>query len=220
MSKHRLIFRKEGQAQYISHLDLMHTIQRAFQRAGIQIRHTEGFNPHPYMSIALPLSVGCESECELMDFDLEDDVPLTQIPERLNAVLPDGIVITAVYVPDTKLKEIRWLEVTGTLVYDDGISENVAESLTNLFSGDQLMISKRTKHGMGEMDIIPCIRLISFLVLDAHRLEVCALISAQDPSLNPIHIVSAISQHLPDLTPDFSHFKRVEVYNTDMAVFR
>ena len=51
----RLLFTKTGRARYISHLDLMRTFQRAFARARIPIKHTEGFNPHPFVSIALPL---------------------------------------------------------------------------------------------------------------------------------------------------------------------
>ena len=64
----RLLFSKTGRAKYISHLDLMRTFQRAFFRSGIQIRHTEGFNPHPFVSIALPLSVGYSSQCEILEF--------------------------------------------------------------------------------------------------------------------------------------------------------
>ena len=48
MSDQRILFVKEGTAKYISHLDLMHTMERAFLRAGITIRHTAGFHPHPY----------------------------------------------------------------------------------------------------------------------------------------------------------------------------
>ena len=55
MSEQRILFAKYGTAKYISHLDLMHTMERAFLRAGIAIRHTAGFHPHPYVSIPLPL---------------------------------------------------------------------------------------------------------------------------------------------------------------------
>ncbi len=65
----RLLFSKTGRAKYISHLDLMRTFQRAFARAGISIKHTEGFNPHPFVSIALPLSVGYSSQCEILEFE-------------------------------------------------------------------------------------------------------------------------------------------------------
>ena len=63
MSDQRIQFIKTGRARYISHLDLMRTFQRAFLRAGLHVKHTEGFNPHAYVSIALPLSVGFSSHC-------------------------------------------------------------------------------------------------------------------------------------------------------------
>lgn len=72
----RLLFSKTGRAKYISHLDLMRTFQRAFFRSGIQIRHTEGFNPHPFVSIALPLSVGYSSQCEILEFGLVGGAPM------------------------------------------------------------------------------------------------------------------------------------------------
>ena len=67
----RLLFEKTGNAVWMSHLDLMRLFQRAFKRAGLLLKHTQGFNPRPSVSIALPLSVGVESRCELLDFDLE-----------------------------------------------------------------------------------------------------------------------------------------------------
>ena len=68
--KLRLRFRKTGRAVYISHLDLMRTMQRAFSRAEYELEYSKGFNPHPQISISLPLSVGVASLCELMDFKL------------------------------------------------------------------------------------------------------------------------------------------------------
>ena len=64
----RALFEKTGNARYISHLDLMRVFQRAFKRAGLPLTHTQGFNPRPSVSIALPLSLGVESRCELLDF--------------------------------------------------------------------------------------------------------------------------------------------------------
>ena len=81
----RLLFSKKGRAKYISHLDLMRTFQRAFARANIQIKHTEGFNPHPFVSIALPLSVGYSSQCEILEFGLMGAMPYDQVPAFLFA---------------------------------------------------------------------------------------------------------------------------------------
>ncbi|MDR3729737.1 MAG: TIGR03936 family radical SAM-associated protein, partial [Oscillospiraceae bacterium] len=67
MSKLRLLFSKEAQASYISHLDLMRTFQRVFPRTGLEISHSNGFHPHPILSVVLPLPVGQSSVCELLD---------------------------------------------------------------------------------------------------------------------------------------------------------
>jgi len=77
----RALFEKTGNAIYISHLDLMRIFQRAFKRAGLPLTHTKGFNPRPSVSIALPLSLGVESVCELLDFDLEGDCVPDDITE-------------------------------------------------------------------------------------------------------------------------------------------
>ena len=67
MTTHRLAFSKLDTAKFISHLDLMRTFQRAFLRADIPIKHTEGFHPHAFVSIPLPLSVGYSSVCEVLE---------------------------------------------------------------------------------------------------------------------------------------------------------
>ena len=90
----RLVFCKTDDAVWMSHLDLMRLFQRAFKRAGLPLTHTQGFNPRPSVSIALPLSVGVESICELLDFDLEGEkIPCAEIVRRLNDVLVKGITV-------------------------------------------------------------------------------------------------------------------------------
>ena len=87
----RLLFEKKGRAVWISHLDLMRLFQRAFKRAELPLTHTQGFNPRPSVSIALPLSVGVESSRELLDFTLEGaEVPCQEICRRLNEKLEVG----------------------------------------------------------------------------------------------------------------------------------
>ena len=85
---HRIRFEKTGRAVWMSHLDLMRLMQRAFRRAGVVLHHSQGFTPHAYVSMLLPLSVGMESVCELMEYELDGELAVT--PEALNAVLPEG----------------------------------------------------------------------------------------------------------------------------------
>ena len=118
MDKLRMRFEKTGRAIYISHLDLMHTLQRAFSRAGFRIKYSEGYNPHPVISIALPLSVGTSSFCELMDFRLLTDEEGKTVAERLNSVLPEGIHVLEVYPAERKTAELKWLKLDGRMEYD------------------------------------------------------------------------------------------------------
>ena len=90
--KLRLRFEKTGRAIYISHLDLMRTMQRVFLRADCPLKYSEGFNPHALISILLPLSVGVGSVCELMDFQLREEADLAALPERLTAVMPEEMM--------------------------------------------------------------------------------------------------------------------------------
>ena len=99
----RIVFEKKGRAVWISHLDLMRLFQRVFKRAGLPLTHTQGFNPRPSVSIALPLSVGVESSCELLDFELDgEDIPCDEIRQRLNETLVEGVKVLAVCKKGTK----------------------------------------------------------------------------------------------------------------------
>ena len=88
-----LIYEKTDNAKYISHLDFVRTYNRTMRRAGLPVAFSEGFNPHPQLSFALPLSVGYTSECELLELKLTEELPEAEIRDRLNAVIPDGIKI-------------------------------------------------------------------------------------------------------------------------------
>lgn len=219
MDKLRLRFRKTGRAVYISHLDLMQTMQRAFFRAECPLRYSEGFNPHPLISIALPLSVGTASECEIMDFRLREDVDLAALPARLTAVLPEGIEVLEAYEFTRKAAELKWLRVRGVLEYDARDAAAMAEALTDFYVRNEIVITKKTKRGMGDTDIRPAIREISFTVSGCDVL-LEALISAQEPTLNPELLAEALRQLKPEIAPDFAKFTRLETYDAAMQLFR
>ena len=219
MDKLRLRFEKTGRAVYISHLDLMHTLQRAFSRAGLALKYSEGFNPHPQISIALPLSVGVASVCEILDFRLLSDVDPAELPERLTAVMPEGIRVTDCYEPVNKVALLKYLEIEGRFEYDTRPLEAMCAGLREFYSRDSIVITKKTKRGVGESDIRPAIREISFEPgTDAVLLH--AVISAQEPTLNPALLEDALRQLSPELAPDFASFTRLETYTEDMQIFR
>lgn len=216
----RLLFKKEGKAKYISHLDLMRTMQRVFIRAGVKIKHTEGFNPHPYMSFALPLSLGVESDCELLDFVLLGGAELDELPELITKNSPEGITVLEAYESARKVKEIKWLRFEAKLTYDGGIPENAVSELRTLYGAESLVIEKKSKKGVSSEDIAPMIQKAEFKPLSDIVLRIEAVTAAQNPSLSPSQFVSAIQQHLPGLAPDYAAYRRLEVYDSDNVIFR
>lgn len=217
----RLLFEKTGQAIWMSHLDLMRLFQRAFKRAGLPLTHTQGFNPRPSVSIALPLSVGVESKCELLDFDLDRlDTSCAEIRDKLNASLVDGVRVLQVYKNGGKLKNLSLLDCTVTLEYDQGIPHQAQQEMAALFSRSQLLVEKRTKNGITEQDLIPMIRRVSVCRGDANMLMLRALVCCQNPTLNPMQLIAAIERYLPDMKPDFAKCCRNEIYDTEENIFR
>ena len=219
MDKYRMLFAKTGRAVYISHLDLMRTITRAFLRAECRLKYSEGFNPHPNISIALPLSVGCESVCEIMDFKMLEDMPCEEIKSRISDQFPEGIEVIDVYEMQRKVKEIKWLRISGVFEYDERDAAQMAEKLNEFYAAESIVITKKTKRGMGESDIRPAIKEISF---EASGGDVIlnAVISAQEPTLNPELIADALRQLAPEYAPDFAKFRRLEIFDENMEIFR
>lgn len=219
MDKLRLRFKKTGRAIYISHLDLMQTMQRAFSRAGYELKYSEGFNPHPQISIALPLSVGMASLCEIMDFKLKDDVCLEELPERLTNVLPEGIEVIEAYEQQRKVAQLKWLEIEGVFEYDARDASEMLQALEGFYAGEEIVIEKKTKRGFGQTDIRPAIKQISFSVMPGGVL-VKALVSAQEPTLNPELLAAALRQKAPELAPDFAKFTRIDCYDAMLQLYR
>lgn len=217
----RLLFEKKENAVWISHLDLMRLFQRAFKRAGLQLKHTQGFNPRPSVSIALPLSVGVESGCELLDFDLDGErVSCDEIHMRLNQALVAGVRVLEVYESGRKIRDIALLRCCVTLVYDHGVPADAEMAIKDLFAKPELMVERKTKNGVQAQDIVPMIRKLAVTSTGDNVLEIDAVICCQNPTLNPTQLSSAVIQHLPDFKPDFAKCTRIEIYDQDEKVFR
>lgn len=216
----RALFEKVGTARFISHLDLMRLFQRAFKRAGLPLTHTQGFNPRPSVSIALPLSLGAESNCELLDFDLESPVPLEDIRNRLNAALIDGIRVREVYDNGAKIKYLALLQSRLTLEYDGGIPAGAEAAIGQLFARETLVLEKKNRNGVTQQDIIPMIRNLEISRISEGELRLDVLHCCQNPSLNPMQLGAAIEKYLPELTPDYIRVCREEIYTEDKTVFR
>ena len=220
MSKLRLIFVKEQQASYISHLDVMRTFQRVFPRAGLSIKHSNGFHPHPILSIVLPLPVGQSSECEILDFESVEESAGEGVAEALNTGMPAGLRVLDCYAASRPVREMALLRARLEMEYDSGVSEDACERIRALFAQEEVFVEKRTKHkGMTELNIVPLIHSLT-LTEEAGMIVADAIVAAQDPGLNPALIGAAVARHLPEIAPDFVRVRRKEVYDREMNIFR
>lgn len=206
---HRLAFSKADTAKFISHLDLMRTFQRAFLRAGISIKHTEGFNPHAFVSIPLPLSVGFSSGCEVLECQVLN-TPLEEVPQRMNAALPTGITVHRCYDGGRPVKELAYVNYIVTLEYETGAPFGAESAIQNLLNRPSLVVEKRSKKaktGKVEVDLIP---LIAKSTVEEGRdtIALDLVLKAQNPGLNPELLLAAIRANCPDAAPDYASIHR------------
>lgn len=216
----RMQFTKTGAAVWISHLDLMRALQRAFRRAGLLLKHSQGYSPHPILSIAMPLSVGVSSDCEIADFELENpDVELSSLAERLTRALPEGITVLRCYDNGQALKHLKWLRAVLTLDYDHGVPDGAAAAIEALFRTPSVTVVKHGKNGDSEVDLIPMLQSFSVTQPSETTLLLTATVSAQNPTLNPLLLSAAIERHLPDCKPDFVRCRRSAFLDSSMFLF-
>jgi len=220
MAKLRLLFIKENQASYISHLDLMRTFQRVFPRGGLELKHSQGFHPHPLISIVLPLPVGQSSECELLDFEVEQDIDGTGVADMLNPGLPAGLRVRDCYRVERPARDLAFLRARLELDYDHGVPDGALERLRELFSRDEVLVEKRTKHkDLTQINVVPLIRSIEWSA--GENLVIAdVIVAAQNPGLNPALLAGAVAAQLPELAADFARVRRLELYDGNMQMFR
>lgn len=196
----------------------MRTLQRSFQRAGYPLKYSEGFNPHPLLSVALPMSVGISSDCEILDFKMDEEPSDREhAAQNITRALPEGLEIQEIYYPEIKVSAIKWLRIEGILDYDAGVSEDLILKLKDVFHHDTIEVLKKTKKGEQIFDCKPHLKELVILPFNDRQVKLEAVISAQNPTVNPNLLIKAIPDNWK---PDFSRFHRIEVYDEEMSIFR
>lgn len=222
MFKSRMRFAKEGRAKYISHLDLMHTMQRAMARCQMPLWFTEGFNQHAYVSVALPLSTGYSGEYEFLDFNLlSENVPINAV-EALNAVFPEGLRAIEIYpLADggMPLRDIAWSKYRITWSFADGVPADFAENVNKLFAQPTVEIVKRSKRGEKTVNMR---ELMNGFALTEQDGQVIAEVvtAAGNNNMSPEYLTRAIAQYLPQYEISSAAYHRLCVYNDKMQAFR
>lgn len=194
----RTRFKKKGPSRYISHLDMMQAMQRSFSRSGLPVRYTEGFNPHSYVSLLLPLPTGFESEYELMDFDLNEELTPGEIGERLNSALPPGVEIVEVFNPVKKPRDIGFAGYDITLDVCAARGPAVAMGVRSFINTDSPVVTaKKSKPPKPARDVNIKDYIASFSVdIGSEGLPVIrAVLRADEQSLSPVYIVQALREN-------------------------
>lgn len=195
----RIWFAKEGRAKYISHLDIVRCMSRAVRRAGLPLWYTEGFNPHPYMMFALPLSLGFSSQCESMDIRIEGEMPVTEIGDRMRAVMPEGLRILSVREPVMQPGEIAFADYSATLFFDaPRQAAAFLHGAGTALAGGSLIVQKPGKAGhrkvMKEVDLLPLIQNCS-MEQKANAVLLKLILSAGNTTnISPVLLLDALEE--------------------------
>lgn len=222
MFKARMRFSKTGEAAYISHLDLMHCMQRAIARAHLPVWYTEGFNPHIYISVALPLSTGYSGEWEFLDFNCTAEQIPADAVQRLNAVMPSGLSVQEIYpLADggRKVRDIAYSKFEITWEFDDGVPAGFVPAAEALFARDHLTVLKKSKRGEKEVNLRDYIRGIT-LEPDGDCVRAYAVLGAGNNNLSPEYLTRVLVRELPQYTPDGAEYHHLMVYDAQLNEFR
>ena len=187
MKSVRIMFSKTGRAKYVSHLDLVRAMTRAVRRADIPLWYTEGFNRHPYLTFASPLSLGYEGLRETMDIRMADDFPYDELAARLNAVLPEGLTVISAADVVAKAGDLAAAEYRLTIHLPASV---IQEAL----AANELLVEKRTKKKtMKTIDILPYFKnAVVEAVGENETVVTVALPSGGNENVNPGLFITAL----------------------------
>lgn len=221
MREVRLRFKKTGKLKYISHLDINRAMSRALSRAKIPLWYTEGFNPHPYMSFSLPLSLGVESVCESVDLRIIGDITNNEIKERLNAVLPDDLKIIEIYDDFRDNSEIAYSDYVFKLQFVD--NEKALESLKEILLRDEILAQKKGKKGkrriLKETNIKPYIDKYNISIRDDIIVLNIRLLAGTEKNLNPSLLFDTLIR-LMNMDFEWKSISRISLLDKDYKEFK
>lgn len=221
MREVRLRFSKTGQAKYISHLDTNRVFSRALARAKINLWYTQGFNPRPYMSFSLPLSLGVESYCENVDLRILDDLTDEEIKERMNNALPLGIRIVDVYEDFMDCHDIVYSDYVFKFEFKD--NETALEKIIAVLESDEILAQKKAKQGkrriLKETDIKQFIVKYNASIRDNNIVLNIRLLAGPDKNLNPTLLFDTIIR-LIDMDYEWKSIGRISLLTKNFKEYK
>ena len=218
----RLFYTKTGDLKYISHLDMNRCMQRVLRRSRLPVWHTEGFNPHVYITFALPLSLGIESVYETMDFRLVDFPDLKAAEERLAAALPAGLKLIKIDTPVMKVADIALADFE-VKAYSAAFAEKSEELLAlwkEYEAQDSIIIAKKTKAGVKDVDVKPHLMQQKQPLCQNGELTLTLRLSAGNTvNINPMLVFGDFCEK-SGIAFDSINYTKLAVYNKNGVLFR
>ena len=194
-----LKFRKSSAARWLSHLDVIRVLERAIRRAGLPIMYSQGFNPRPRMAFGPPLPLGATSDAEMIVLRLAQPMDPSELKERLNAQLPDGVeAIEARTVTDDRpaLGPISGSSYTARAVCRaKDPAEAAAEAVREFMSRDEECVERSNKGFGRRVDIRPSVEVLEVLDCDGPIVSMRFGISHKARNAaRPVEIMKALSK--------------------------
>ena len=218
MKNVRIWFKKDKECRFISHLDLNRVMLRTVFRAKLPIWYTEGFNPHPFITFPLPLSLGFRGETECMDVRfLDENFDLSKVQDIMNPYLPDGLRVYDATECKMKPGDIAFAKFTAKLYSDTLSAEELKSELCELMLLDEFLVPKKTKSGIKDINVSEYLRMIEIDSVD-ETLNISATLPAG--STNNVNIQLLITAFESYVKTDIYHdITRLGVFNKEMKPF-
>lgn len=221
MREVRIRFSKTDRCKYISHLDINRCMSRALTRAKIPLWYTEGFNPHPYMSFSLPLSLGIESFVESMDIRIIGDITNEEIKKKMNEMLPDGIRILEVYDDFRQDKDITYSDYVFRIQFKD--NETALQKINNVLNSDEIIAERKVKKGkrkiFKETNLKPLIQKFNSSIRGEDIILNLRLMAGIEKNLNPTLLFDTIIK-LIDMDFEWKSISRIAILDKDFKEFK
>lgn len=215
----RMRFSKTGNAKFISHLDTMKVFQRTFQRANLPLWYTEGFNPHPYVSILLPLPTAFAGLQEIIDFDLNSDALPENALSDVNCVLPSGFHAFEIGSAAAKPKEIGFAGYEIVLFCEEMPKPELVSKINTLFERNIINTVKKSKSGESEINVKDFMIGINASNQDG-EVHINTVLAAGNQNLNPEYVVKVIQTELSLKNPPDALYTRTAILNHQLETFR
>ena len=216
MYKIRICFSKTGCSKFVSHLDLMKTLQRTFRRGGIDISYSQGFNPHPIMSIAHPLPLGVEGLNEYMDISVDSKPNFEELKIKMNNALPQDIRVNSISEVNRPLNVLVRAEYSAIINLVQEV-ENLEQEINHFLALNEIVVEKKTKRGLSDTDIKPMIFDVEIDQIQEREVKLNFILANGEPAnLKAVTFLEAMEKYIEGFKVEYSSIVRKNLYDCNM----